>query len=436
MRPGETQDEARAMPLPRSVDTAVIGAGQAGLVMSWYLQQAGREHVLLDRRELLGGGWRDRWDSFCLVTPNWTTSLPGFKYDGTDPDGFMPRDEIAARIARYAEVIDAPIQLGTEVTRLSAVEGGFRLETSAGPIAAGRVIVAAGGFHKAKIPALAQALPARLKQLHTSQYRHEDALPPGAVLIVGSGQSGVQIAEELAEAGRHVYLSVGSAGRLPRRYRGRDIVAWFAALLADGDRYGVGLPTVETLPDPRLRFAANPQLSGHGGGHDVNLRWMAMNGIDLLGHLDGVDGERVALRPDLAENLVRADRFFEMTSRPLIERYIELAGVQAPPDEGRPVEFEPASTLELDLAKAGITTVVWASGYALDFGWLDLPILDESSYPRQKRGVAEVPGLYFLGLPWMHTIGSAAFWGSGADARHIAGQMGLLQKDAAESVTA
>ena len=411
--------------------TAIVGAGQAGLAMSWYLGRAGREHVLLDRRVLLGGSWRDRWNEFCLVTPNWTSALPGYPYDGNDPDGFMPRDEIAARISGYATAIDAPVVLGTAVNRLSKRHGGFLLDTSGGPTTAREVVVATGGFHIPKIPAPAANLAPRLTQLHTHAYTDETALPAGAVLVVGSGQSGVQIAEELQAAGRHVYLSVGSAGRMPRRYRGKDILWWVAQLGRRG-----ALPTVEMLPDPRIRFAPNPHLSGHGGGHDTNLRRMAADGIPLLGHLDGSDGERVHLRPDLSASLARADSFFDERFRTPIDLFIEREGIDAPPDDRTTYDFEPAETLDLDLAAAGISTIIWASGYRLDFGWLDLPILDEYGVPRQDRGVSEVPGLYFLGLPWLHTFVSATLVGVGSDARHLAERMGLTEGAEVDRVSA
>jgi len=419
--------------LPLFTDTAVIGAGQAGLAMSWFLRGAGREHVVLERREQLGGGWLDRWDNFCLVTPNWTVSLPGHPYDGNNPDGFMPREEIATRIADYAKAIEAPVILNTGVHRLSEGAGGdFLLETTGGSMTARRVVVATGGFQIPQIPQLAAAMPSNLTQLHTHNYTREDALPPGAVLVVGSGQSGVQIAEELHAAGRRVYLSVGRAGRLPRRYRGQDTFLWIVQLERRGAEFGVPLPTVTTLADPRMRFAANAHLSGHDGGHDTNLRLMAYDGITLLGHLDGVDGDKIRLRADLAWNLASADAHFDERFRPLIDPYIERAGIAAPPDERQPVSFEPPETLELDLAKAGITTVIWSSGYRTDFSWLDVAgpngrgILDEYGIPRQDRGVSEVPGLYFIGLPWLHTVLSASLMGVGPDARHLAYRMGLV----------
>ncbi|HEX7492564.1 MAG TPA: NAD(P)/FAD-dependent oxidoreductase [Candidatus Limnocylindrales bacterium] len=417
--------------VPKAVETVIIGAGQAGLAMSWYLGRAGRDHILLDRRELLGGGWRDRWNSFRLVTPNWSASFPGFPYEGEDPDGFMPRDEIAARVAGYSVAIDAPIVLGTTVERLSTRDGGgFLLETSDGPIGCRDVIVATGGFHTPKIPGVAAGLASRPTQIHSHNYTEEADLPPGAVLIVGTGQSGVQMAEELFAAGRRVYLSVGSAGRYPRRYRGKDVVWWFDQLQRHGAEFGTGLPTIDNLPDPRMRLATFPHMSGHGGGHDTNLRRMAADGITLVGHLDAIDGEKVRLAPDLEKSLARADSYFDDRARTSIDLLITRAKMDVPPDDRVPFAFDPPELPELDLAAAGISTVIWACGYRLDFGWLDLPILDDFGVPRQNRGVsAEVPGLYFIGLPWLHTAMSATLVGVGLDAEHLAGRMGLLKAD-------
>jgi putative flavoprotein involved in K+ transport len=352
--------------------------------------------------------------------------MPGFPYDGPDPDGFMPRAEIASRIARYAEVIDAPVRLDTRVNELSArPEGGLHLETTDGPLDARTVIVAAGSFHLPKTPPMAAELPKRLTQVHSHHYRKESDLPPGAVLVVGSGQSGAQLAEELFEAGRRVYLSVGSAGRIPRRYRGSDTFRWIAELAERGDRFGVTLPTVDMLPSPQAKFAGNPSWSGHDGGHDTNLREFAARGITLLGRMERVDGERLGLAPDLPTNLKRADAFFGERFKSLFDRYIEAAGVDAPADDRLPVDFEPPVLEGLDLARAGISTVLWTTGYKLDYGWIDLPIFDEFGYPRQRRGVTEVPGLYFAGLLWQHNLLSSTLPGASFETAHIAEQMGL-----------
>jgi putative flavoprotein involved in K+ transport len=402
----------------RQVETIVVGAGQAGLVMSSFLRDAGREHVVLDRRETLGGGWQDRWDAFRLVTPNWVTSLPGFPYDGPEPDGFMPRDDVVARVRRYAEVIDAPVELGTEVRRLArANDGGegFVLETNRDTFAAAEVVVAAGPFQAPRIPPAGAGLPKRVRQVHSHHYRNEAALPPGTVLIVGTGQSGLQLTEELVAAGRQVILSVGHCGRVPRRYRGRDTFVWLVELLKTGK-----IPTVDKLPDPRMRFVCNPHVSGHGGGHDTNLRRLGAEGVRLVGRFEGADGERVTFAPDLEANLQFADQFFDKMMRSDVDRFIEAAGIDAPPDEPEQVAYDPPAVRELDLAAEGVSTVLWTSGYRLDFSWIDLPIFDEHGAPRHVRGVSEVPGLAFLGLPWQLSQPSSTFIGVAADAAYLA----------------
>jgi putative flavoprotein involved in K+ transport len=412
--------------IPSRVDTVVVGAGHAGLTMSSYLTDSGRDHVVLERRATLGGGWQDRWDAFRLVSPNWTSSFRRQPYDGGDPDGFMTRDEIAARVAGYAATVRAPVVLETEVRRVAAgPDGRFTVETSQGPIDAERVVVAIGGFHVPRIPPVAAALPARLTQVHARFYRNEASLPPGAVLVVGTGQSGMQLAEELFEASRRVFVSVGSAGRVPRSYRGRDIFRWLAALAWDGPAHGIALPTVDQLPTPAARLAGNPHLSGHHGGHDTNLRRYAAEGMTLLGRIEAAEGERIRLAPDLPERLAFADRFFAERIRPPIETLIERAGIDAPPDDSEPVTFEPPVLAELDLAAAGISTVLWTSGFRLDYSWIDFPILDEWGFPRTRRGVSEVPGLFFLGLPWQHDQVSATLFGPHRDGRHLAAAMGL-----------
>ena len=418
-----SQTEIDMSELPGRIDAVVIGAGQAGLTMSWYLRQAGREHIVLERRDRLGGAWQDRWDAFRLVSPNWTASFPGWEYDGNDPDGYMPRDEIAGRVARYAEVIDAPVHLAAAVERLRLRThggGGFRLTTTGGAVDAAQVFVATGGFQIPNIPSTSVGLSARVLQLHSHVYRSQAALPDGAILVVGSAQSGVQIAEELHEAGRRVYLSVGHCGRVPRRYRGSDIFHWLWNLRTRGHEFGTSLPTVDKLPDPRLRFACNPHLSGHRGGHDTNLRRMAAEGISLVGRFEDADGERVRVAQDLAANLQFADRFFDEQWRGRIDTFIERAGIDASPDDRQPFSFHPPEVAELDLAAEGISTVIWTSGYRLDFSWIDLPIFDAQGAPRHVRGVTEVPGLYFLGIPWLIDQGSATLFGVGRDAAHLA----------------
>ncbi|HEX6868729.1 MAG TPA: NAD(P)-binding domain-containing protein, partial [Candidatus Limnocylindrales bacterium] len=290
--------------LPRRVETVVIGAGQAGLTMSWHLRRAGRDHVVLERRPTLGGGWQDRWDAFRLVSPNWTASFPDAPYDGDDPDGFMPRDEIAGRVARYARTIDAPVVLEAGVDRLGRnADGTFDVRTTQGPLVARQVVVATGGFHVPNIPRVADGLTPRVLSLHSSAYRREADLPAGAILVVGSAQTGVQLVEELRATGREVYLCVGGAGRAPRRYRGRDIFVWIHQLAVRGDEVGSSLPAVGSLPEPGRRLAGNPHLSGHRGGHETDLRQIGLDGTTLLGRLAAIDGERIRLADDLVANL-------------------------------------------------------------------------------------------------------------------------------------
>jgi putative flavoprotein involved in K+ transport len=415
------------MDLPSRTDAVIIGAGHNGLAMSRLMTLAGRDHVVIERRETLGGGWQDRWDAFRLVSPNWTSGLPGQPHDGADPDAFMPRDDIAAIVRRYAETVRAPVVTGTEARRLAPRSDGrgFLLETSNGPVDTRDVVVAVGAFHVPRIPEVASGLPAGVTQLHSHAYRRESDLPPGAVLVVGSGQSGVQIAEELQDAGREVYLSVGTAARMPRRYRGRDIFRWLEALVTRGPQLGFTLPTVDQLPSPQARFAGNAALSGHKGGHATDLRAMAESGMTLLGRIDGVEGGRLRLAPGLSATLDRVAASFGERFQPVVERYIAASGEVAPPDDNEWSTFEPTELEGVDLGRAGISTVLWTSGFRPDYGWIDAPITDEMGLPRTRRGVSEVPGLYFVGALWQTNQASATLFGPQVDGRHVAQAMGL-----------
>jgi putative flavoprotein involved in K+ transport len=243
------------------------------------------------------------------------------------------------------------------------------------------------------------------------------------VLIVGSGQTGLQLAEVLFATGRQVHISVGSAGRIPRRYRGRDIFRWLVDVIRDGAAYGVTLPTANQLPDPGRRFNPMPALSGHGGGHDTNLRTYAADGMTLTGHLTGADGERLRFAGDLADSLERADRFFDDRFRAIIDTYIDRAAIDAPPAETDQVRYQPRAPASLDLRREGISTIIWATGYDLDYSWIRAPILDKHGYPEHVRGVSSVPGLYFLGLLWQHSQASASLVGPGLDGPYLLEQM-------------
>ena len=420
------------MSLPSRTETVIVGAGHNGLAMSRLLTLGGMDHVVIERRETLGGGWQDRWDEFRLVSPNWALSLPGQPYGGTEPDGFLPRNEVIATMRRYAETVAAPVVAGTEVTRLGGSSFGgegdgdrFVVETGAGPVHARNVVVAIGAYHRPHIPPVGEALPARVHQVHSHAYRREADLPPGGVLVVGSGQTGVQLAEELQDAGREVYLSVGTAPRVPRRYRGRDVFHWLVDLAVRGRSLGVTLPTPAQLPSPYARFGGNAALSGHKGGHSTDLRAMAASGINLVGRIGAVDGELVTFTPGLLGTLDRVGGFFAENVEPLFDRYVAASGEDFPPDDNVWSDHQPPEPAELDLARAGISSVVWSSGFRPDYGWLEFGIFDEMGLPRTERGVSEVPGLFFVGQLWQTNQASATLFGPWLDVPHVASAMGL-----------
>lgn len=426
--PGEAPGEGPGIEpggVPREVHTLVVGAGQAGLAMSYWLNQAGVEHQLLERRPTLGGAWHDRWDGFCLNTPNFSLQLPGMPYTGPEPDAFMPRNDLIAYFRHYGESIGAPVLTGTEVTRIApAQDGGFRLATTRGSWLARNVVLATGAYQQPKIPALAARLPGNVLQLHTNDYRTPAQLPDGAVLVVGTGQSGGQIAEELLAAGREIHLAVSACPEAPRRYRGRDAIYWMMELGLHGPEYGLNGLTVEQLPSPAARFMCNPLLSGADGGHDIHLRDLGRRGVRLHGHLEAADDGGLVFSDDLPERLALVEAGFGQRLQPMIDAYIAAAGIQAPAaDPPRVDDWLPSEPPRLNLDAENITSVIWATGYQLDFGILHIPVLDKWNYPRHRRGVTEHPGLYAVGLPWLTGHWSAIVAGVGRDAAYIAGHI-------------
>jgi len=399
-----------------SLDTVIIGAGQAGLATSYCLRQLGRDHVVLERSRV-ADTWRSRrWDSFTLVGPNWTCTLPGAPYRGRDPDGYMGKAELVGFFERYARSFDAPVREGVAARRLRRDDGAglYIVETDEGEIQSRNVVVATGAYQRPKLPAISSDIDPRVAQLHSDAYRNPAQLPDGAILVVGSGQSGCQIAEDLREAGRDVYLATSSVGWFPRRYRGHDNVWW-------RNEMGFFEKTVDTLASPKDRMAAVPIQTGRSGGHDISLRTLAAMGVRLAGRLAAASGTRVRFADDLETNLARSD---EVAHRLIaeIDDFIRARGIGAPPDlldrsaSGRSMR----GITELDLEKARVGSVVWATGYEFDWGWVELPAFDEYAYPIQRQGVTSWPGLYFVGLHWMHTRGSGLIWGVGRDAEHIA----------------
>jgi putative flavoprotein involved in K+ transport len=397
--------------------TIIIGGGQGGLSTSYYLAQRGHEHIILEQAAQAGNAWRnERWDSFSLLTPNWSFRLPGAEYQGEAPEGFLARDEVVAAFEGYVEGFHLPVRYGAQVTAVESLTdgSGYCVRLGEEALEARNVVIATGLFQRPKIPAFGTDLPAHITQLHSGQYRNPQALPPGAVLVVGSAQSGCQIAEELYLSGRKVYLCVGQAGRAPRRYRGKDVYEW---LHLNGflDR------TVDQLPSPRARFAANPHLSGRDGGRSLNLHQFARDGVQLLGRIqDGRDG-RIWLAPDLKEKLAQADKFEREIVR-LVDNFITQSGLDVP-QEDLPVlrdGYEVEEIGVLDLLLAGVTNIIWAMGYAFDFNMVRLPVFDEDGYPIQNRGETDHAGLYFVGLPWLHKMKSGLLLGVGEDAEYLA----------------
>jgi putative flavoprotein involved in K+ transport len=400
--------------MTKHVSVAVIGGSQAGLSMSYYLSTNAIDHVVFEKNRVAHSWRTQRWDSFCLVTPNWQCKLPGYDYPGNDPDGFMVRDDIVAYVENYASRIKAPLKEGTGVTLLARTNNGFYLDTGDGPYTADAVVLAVGGYHQPNIPRLAERLPASIVQLHSSTYRNSRQLPPGEVLVVGSGQSGCQIAEDLHLEGRRTHLVVGSAPRCPRGYRGKDAVDW----LADLGQYD--LPVDQHPLREKVRKKANHYLTGRDGGRDIDLRKFAQEGMRLYGRLtDCADGS-LRFADDLEKNLDAADASYNNICA-MIDKYIEGQKIAAPDGHRYTATWRPdAPVTELDPIAQGITSIIWSTGFRGDWSWIDLPIFDGSGYPSHTRGVASVPGVYVLGLPWLYTWGSGRFVGVGRDAGFLA----------------
>ncbi|WOP19407.1 MSMEG_0569 family flavin-dependent oxidoreductase [Raineyella sp. LH-20] len=417
------------------VPVVVIGAGQAGLSVSWFLGHEGIDHVVLEADSPVHA-WRDtRWDRFTLVTPNWHCRLPGRHYDGPEPDGFMTRDELADWLEDWVASFNAPVRTRTRATKLERLDADrlvVDVEDSEGThrIVCSDVVIATGGYPIPVIPPYAHSLDRSVHQVHSEDYRHPDQLPEGAVLVVGSGQSGCQIAEDLHLAGRQVHLAVGNAPRVARTYRGRDCMTW----LAEMGVYDIGS---QEFPGGRVaRDKTNHYVTGRDGGRDIDLRQFAAEGMRLYGHL--VDGRDAALRfaPDLTACLDHADSVYNSICGD-IDAWIDRQGIAAPRmSRYEPVWTPPYDPTELDLRAEGITSIIWSIGFRPDYAWIQLPAFDGGGHPMQNRGITAVPGLSFIGLPWMHTWGSGRFLGLEQDAAHVAAhiverQRGLTATDPA-----
>lgn len=401
------------MPVEK-IEALVIGAGQAGVAMSEHLGNNGIPHLVLER-DRIAERWRTgRWDSLVANGPAWHDRFPGMEFPEDGPDDFPTKDRVADYFVAYAEKIDAPIRCGVEVkeVRRNADRPGFRVETSDGVIDATYVVAATGPFQHSVIPTV---IPknANVTQLHSSGYRNPAQLPEGSVLVVGAGSSGTQIADELLAAGRQVYLSVGPHDRPPRNYRGRDFV-WWLGVLGKWDSEPAATNTAHVTI----------AVSGANGGHTVDFRKLAVRGMNLVGMTSSYNDGVLEFAPDLKDNIAKGDANY-LSLLDEADAYVARNDIDLPEEpDARIIDPDPECVtdpiLALDLAEAGITSVIWATGFSVDFSWLKVDAFDEDGRPKHQRGVSSERGIYFLGLPWLSQRGSSFIWGVWHDAKHLA----------------
>ena len=403
------------------VDTLVIGAGQAGVAMSEHLGKRGVPHLVLEKNRI-AESWRTaRWDSLVANGPAWHDRFPGMTFPGLEDEAFAPKEQVADYFVAYSEMIKAPIRTGVEVKSVSREGNGFRVETSEGVIEAKNVVSATGAFQRPIMPALVPAEEG-LTQIHSNTYRNPDQMPAGAVLVVGAGSSGTQIADELLRAGKRVYLSIGPHDRPPRRYRGKDFCWWLGVL---------GIWDLK-VPAPNTEHVTIA-VSGAYGGNTVDFRRLGNRGMTLLGRAESFKDGALQIAPDLAENIARGDAN-QLSLLDRADAYAAENNLDLPEEpEARHKEPDPACVtdpiLALNLKDAGITSIIWATGYAVDYSWLKLDALDEKGRPVHERGVSKVPGLFFVGLPWLSRRASSFIWGCWHDADYLAGYIAEHRSD-------
>lgn len=393
----------------------VVGGGQAGLSVSYYLCQEGLDHVVLERHQKFHS-WRvNRWDTFCLVTPNWQCRLPDFPYQGQDPDGFMVKDEITDYLDAFAETFTPPVVENCQVTKITKRPGGgYLIDSSQGDYSADQVVIATGGYDNPIVPPYADRLDPSIVQMHSVDYRRPEQMPDGATLVVGTGQSGVQLMEDMHLKGRNVHLAVGPAPRSPRQYRGRDATDW----LHEMGHYAI---TIDTHPDPLHAITkTNHYMTGRDGGHEIDLRKFARDGVSLYGSVSGMDGKTIQFLPDLETNLDDADDSY-VGIRDAIDAYIAENNIDAPQEPAFHKAWRPEQEItEIDCDKEGITSILWAIGFRPDYSWIDVDVFDDAGRPVYKRGVCQEDGFYFIGLGWLNTWGSGRFLGIDEDSRYLA----------------
>ncbi len=412
------------------VETLVVGGGQAGLAMSEHLSNCGVTHLVLERNRIAERWRSERWDSLVANGPAWHDRFPGMEFSDIDADVFVPKEQVADYFVAYAEQIEAPIRCGVEVKQVQRNSGrpGFRVETSEGVIEANSVVAATGPFQRPVIPPVVPE-DAGVSQMHSSAYRNPEQLPEGAVLVVGAGSSGVQIADELLSAGKSVYLSVGPHDRPPRSYRGRDFVWWLGVLgMWDAAAPGPGTEHVTIA------------VSGADGGHTVNFRRLAAQGMNLVGRTESFENGVMHFASDLANNLAQGDVNL-LSVLDQADAYIDRNGLDLPQEpEARNIEPDLQCVtdplLELNLAEAGIGSIIWATGFAVDYSWLKVDAVDEAGKPKHQRGISTEPGIYFLGLPWQSRRGSSFIWGVWHDAKFLADHIDTQRKYLAYNASA
>lgn len=405
--------------LPERVNTVVVGGGQAGLAMSEHLTASHVDHVVLERHRIAERWRSERWDSLVANGPAWHDRFPSKEFETCGPDDFPTKHEVVQYFEDFAEEISAPVHCGVDVLKISRRQGemGFLVTTSAGQILTENVVAATGPFQRPLIPELVPETTG-IKQIHSTGYRNPESLPTGAVMVVGAGSSGAQIADELHRAGRQVYLSVGPHDRPPRAYRGRDY-CWWLGVLGKWDA---------AAKEPGTEHVTI-SVSGAYGGKTIDFRRFAERGIVLTGRVDGYEEGRLLFSDDVVDNVTRGDANYLSVLREA-DDYAERHGLDLPLEpEAHELINEPACMREplreLDLANAGIGTIIWATGFGVDYSWIEADVFDAQGRPVHQRGVTAEVGLYFLGLPWQSRRGSAFIWGVWHDAKYLADQIGI-----------